>query len=69
MPETQPAQAGTWACAQFFAALIAWTVLGSSIFASGAPGWVRLAAPGLVFALSAVSMAVIAGCSVRPNVV
>jgi hypothetical protein len=52
---------GAWSYALFFVAVIAWTVLGNSIVALATPGWWWLAAPGLLFALSSLCIAAIAG--------
>jgi hypothetical protein len=67
-PVVRLAMVGAWAYALFFVALIIWTVLGNSIVAWAAPGWWCLAAPGLLFALSALCMAAIAGQRVRRHV-
>lgn len=59
------AVAGAWAYGAFFVAVIAWTALGNSVLATTTPGWWWLAAPGLLFALSALGAATIAGLGVR----
>lgn len=62
------AMVGACAYALFFVALMIWTVLGNSIVAWAAPGWWSVAAPGLLFALSALCMAAIAWQGVRRHV-
>jgi hypothetical protein len=56
---------GAWAYAVLFAVAAVWTALAHSILATAVPGWWGLAAPGLLFALSA---AVILGSEVRRRV-
>lgn len=60
-PVARFAMLGACAYALFFVAVIIWTVLGNSIVAWTATGWWWLAAPGLLFALSALFIAAIAG--------
>lgn len=64
-PVVRFAMAGACAYALFFVAVMVWTVLGNSIAAWAAPGWWWLAAPGLLFALSALCLAALAGQGVR----
>lgn len=63
-----PGGMGASATALFFAAVIIWTVLGNSIVHWVATGWWWLAAPGLLFALSALRMAAIVGQGVLRHV-
>jgi hypothetical protein len=67
-PVVRFAMVGAWAYALFFMALIIWTVLGNSMLAWAAPGWWWLAAPGLLFALSALRIAAIAAQRGQRNV-
>lgn len=56
------------AYALFFVGVIIWTMLGKAIANPSAPGWWWLAAPGLMFSLSALRMAAIPGQRVRRHV-
>lgn len=67
-PAVRLAMVGACAYVLFFVAVITWTVLGNSIVVWAATGWWWLAAPGLLFALSALCMAAIAGQGVRRHV-
>jgi hypothetical protein len=67
-PDVRLAMVGAWAYALFFLALVIWTVLGNAIVAWAAPGWWWFAAPGLLFALSALGVATLAGKEVRRHV-
>lgn len=62
------ATVGAWAYAMFFAATVIWTWLGNAIVAWAATGWWWVAAPGLVFALSAIGSAALARTGVRRHV-
>ena len=59
-PAVRFVRVGAWSYALFFVAVIIWTVLGNSIVALVTPEWWWFAAPGLMFALSALCMAAIA---------
>jgi len=59
------ATVGAAVYALFFVGVIIWTVLGNSIVDASATGWWWLAAPALLFALSALRMAAIVGQGVR----
>jgi hypothetical protein len=64
-PVVRLAMVGAWAYALFFVAVIIWTASGNSIVARAAPGWGWLAAPGLLFALTVLGLAKIAGRGLR----